>query len=337
MYVTLSETEIRPDHLIAEQAELHLADVNRLLKHKSEFVDAPCPACGDTASRDVWYKYDLAFPICASCGTMYMSPRPTPPLLEMFYATSANYHHWNRHIYPASEEVRRNKIVRPRAERIAAIAAEHGVQTGTLLEIGAGFGTFCEEVMRQGVFNEVIAIEPTPDLADTCKKKGIRVIPLPFEHVELQSEHVNVVVSFEVLEHLFCPRDFISTAYHVLAPGGLLVLTCPNGQGFEIVTLRDLSTTNAFEHLNYFNPNSLPLLVQDCGFEVIEVATPGRLDAELVRKCALSGGLSLEGQPFLKRVLIDEWDRLGVPFQRFLADNCLSTHMWLVARKPAKG
>jgi hypothetical protein len=37
--------------------------------------------------------------------------------------------------------------------------------------------------------------------------------------------------------------------------------------------------------------------------------------------------------PFLRRVLIDEWDRLGWPFQQFLAANGLSSHMWVVARK----
>jgi len=65
----------------------------------------------------------------------------------------------------------------------------------------------------------------------------------------------------------------------------------------------------------------------------VEVTAPGELDAELVRKKALAGLLSLEDQPFLQEVLIDGWDRLGAPFQQFLAANGLSSHMWLVARR----
>jgi 2-polyprenyl-3-methyl-5-hydroxy-6-metoxy-1,4-benzoquinol methylase/ribosomal protein S27E len=337
MYVPLRETEIRPDHLAAAQAERFQADVRRLLEHKSEFVAVPCPACGETASVEAWHKYALAYPICASCGTMYMSPRPTPSLLEQYYATSENYHHWNQHIFPASENARRTKIFRPRAERITDIAARHGVRTRTLLEVGAGFGTFCEEVIRMGVFREVIAVEPTPDLAATCIGKGLHVIAQPIEHVELRDEQVDVVASFEVIEHLFCPRDFIASCFRVLAPGGLLVLTCPNGAGFEVVTLRELSSTVDVEHLNYFNPQSLSLLIGSCGFDVLESFTPGKLDAELVRKRALDGGLSLESQPFLRRVLVGEWERLGTSFQQFLAENGLSSHMWVVARKPARG
>ena len=45
--------------------------------------------------------------------------------------------------------------------------------------------------------------------------------------------------------------------------------------------------------------------------------------------------IDLAGEPFLRRVLLDEWDRLGWAFQQFLAANGLSSHMWLVARRPA--
>jgi hypothetical protein len=63
------------------------------------------------------------------------------------------------------------------------------------------------------------------------------------------------------------------------------------------------------------------------------VSTPGRLDAEFVRTAALAGRCDLSNQPFLRRVLIDEWDTLGWPFQQFLADRKLSAHMWAVFRK----
>ena len=59
--------------------------------------------------------------------------------------------------------------------------------------------------------------------------------------------------------------------------------------------------------------------------------TPGVLDAELVRKPALAGEIELD--PFLRRVLLTEWERLGEPFQDFLAANGLSSNMWLIARR----
>lgn len=71
------------------------------------------------------------------------------------------------------------------------------------------------------------------------------------------------------------------------------------------------------EHLNLFNPESLRRLVVSAGFEVLTVHTPGRLDAEFVREAALKGEIRLD--PFLQRVLVSDWERLGWPFRMFLA------------------
>jgi hypothetical protein len=38
---------------------------------------------------------------------------------------------------------------------------------------------------------------------------------------------------------------------------------------------------------------------------------------------------------FLERVLVSEWDRLGWPFQMFLAEHGLLPHVWLAARHHA--
>jgi 2-polyprenyl-3-methyl-5-hydroxy-6-metoxy-1,4-benzoquinol methylase len=330
-----SETDIRPDSLMAEQSERLAADIRRLLARRDEFVEVPCPACGagPDAARPELEKYTLSFLTCARCGTMYMSPRPSPAVLEEYYRESENYAYWNSHIFPASEQVRREKIFRPRAERVAELVERFEADRSLLLEVGAGFGTFAEEIRRLQVFKGVVAVEPTPDLAATCRDKGLDVLELPIERVVLE-EPASVVTSFETLEHLFSPREFVERCFSLLAPRGLLVLSCPNIRGFDVSLLRERSSVVDNEHLNYFHPESLGRLLGDCGFEVLEATTPGELDAELVRKAALAGEVDLSSQPFLQRVLLDEWETLGGPFQRFLAQNGLSTHMWVVAQKP---
>lgn len=329
----LRETDIRPDHLMDEQAARYAADVRRLLEHQGAFVAVPCPACAANDGQEVFRKYGMVYRVCPACETMYVSPRPTPVLLEMYYSSSENYAYWNRHIFPQSEPARRERIFRPRAQRVAEICRRHGVGGGTLLEVGAGFGTFCEEVRQLGLFERIVAVEPTPSLAETCRRRGLEVIEKPIEQAELPAGF-QVIASFEVIEHLFAPSAFISRCVRLLAPGGLLILTCPSIKGFDIMTLGHLSTAVDTEHLNYFHPASVALLATKCGLEVLEVATPGKLDAELVRKRALAGEIDLSGQPFLRRVLVDEWEQLGEKFQTFLAENRLSSHLWLVARKP---
>jgi hypothetical protein len=136
-----------------------------------------------------------------------------------------------------------------------------------------------------------------------------------------------------VIEHLFEPREFVAQCAHLLPSGGLLILSCPNGLGFDIAMLGAKALAVDAEHVNLFNPQSLSQLLEHCGFEVLEATTPGRLDAEFVREAALKGEIDLSGDPFLKRVLMDDWESLGWPFQQFLAHHNLSSHLWVAARR----
>lgn len=329
----LKETDIRPEHLMAEQARLFAQDVSRLLARKNEFVRVACPACGSDVSKKVFEKQGFLYDECDRCGTIFINPRPTPEILDEYYETSENYTYWNKVLFPASEQTRRERIFRPRVDKVLEFCNKFGVSYDTFLEVGAGFGTFCEELRERNVFRRIIAVEPTPGLAESCRSRNLDVFPDTIERVQLPEESVDVVASFEVIEHLFHPADFVAQCLRFLKPGGIVFLTCPNGKGFEIATLRQFAQSVDPEHQNYFNPDSLSLLLSERGLRILEVATPGKLDAELVRKRVLSGELDLSGQPFLKTVLVEEWDRLGEKFQTFLADNGLSSHMWIVARK----
>lgn len=329
----LREEEIRPEHLKADQAALLAADIKGLLRYKAKFVCVACPACDTKKAVRLFKKYGLDYCRCLSCETVYVNPRPTPEILETYYSTSKNYEYWNKYIFPASEGARRTKIFRPRVERLISLCRRYGVRPKTLVEVGAGFGTFCEEMIKKGFFGRVIAVEPTPDLARTCRRRGIEVIAKPVEDVEFKGMRADVVASFEVIEHLFRPKDFIKSCTSLVSKNGLVVLTCPNVKGFDVGVLGKLSGTFDNEHLNYFHPGSLGNLMERYGFKVVEIATPGRLDAELVRRAALEKRVDLSKRPFLKKILIDEWEGTGADFQQFLADNLLSSHMWVVGRK----
>lgn len=329
----LSESEIRPDALVKKQAELFASDIARLAARKADFVSVSCPACGRELPVPEFTKHTFEYQRCGGCETLYLSPRPSPEILAHYYQTAENYVYWNHVLFPASEAARREKIFRPRVERIREICERFQVSRRLILEVGAGFGIFCEEMVNSRLFDRVLAVEPTPDLAETCRKRNLEVIASPIEEVDLGRDSVDVIASFEVIEHLFAPREFVQKCHSILAPGGLLVLTCPSAKGFDVMQLRELSDTVDPEHLNYFHPESLSAMVADCGFEVLEVTTPGKLDAELVRKQALAGTINLTDQPFLQHVLVDAWKQLGSAFQQFLAEHRLSSHMWLVARK----
>lgn len=328
------EQEIRPKELMGQQRVTHFEDIERLLSKYSEFLDVDCPACGENNFVYKFKKNSIKYVECKECRTFYVNPRPSPNILEWFYQGSQSYAYWNDVIFPASETARLQKIFVPRVDQLLDLCAKFNVDMNAILEIGAGFGTFCSEVKKRGLFNKVIAVEPTPNLAKTCKERGLEVIEQPVEKIEFDSiELFDVVASFEVIEHIFDPINFIKHMKNLLKPGGIIMLTCPNGQGFDVETLGPISDTVDHEHLNYFNPESLTKLLTNLKMEVLEVFTPGVLDAELVRNKILEREFDVSEEPFLKKVLLDDWDKLGGPFQNFLIEQGLSSNMWIVARK----
>ena len=329
----LTENAIRPDDLMKESERLHAEDLKWLLARRDEFVHVGCPACEKDVPVPLWQKEGFRYVRCGGCRTGYLNPRPNAELLDEYYRVAENYNFWEKQVFPASEATRRDQIALPRVQRVVELCRGKGLSNGLLIEVGAGYGTFCGEAARTGQFSRVIAIEPTPSMAQACRNRGLEVLEQSIEQVVLNDELADVIVSFEVIEHLFSPRDFLRSCGRLLKPGGLLALTCPSIEGFDVVTLGAVSQVVDPEHLNYFHPASLSLLYRRCGFEVVELGTPGRLDAEIVRKRTLAGLYDLSIQPFLEHVLLREWERLGTAFQAFLASNSLSSHMWIAGRK----
>jgi SAM-dependent methyltransferase len=327
-------SDIRPDELRRGQAEAYERDLQRLRARLPEFVPVNCPACADAASAPAFEKYGLQFRRCDACRTIYMSPRPSPEVMASYYGSSENYQYWAKHIFPASEAARVEKIHRPMLEYIVAACDRYSVPRDLLVEVGPGFGTFAALAQQSHAFERVLAVERTPEMAQACRDRGITVIEKAVEDVHAaEVGSADVIASFEVIEHLFEPADYVRNATRLLGRGGLLLLTCPNGEGFDTSVLGAQSPAVDSEHVNLFNPDSLRGLLTRLGFDVLETETPGRLDAELVRNAVLEGNLNLSSTRFLQTVLIDRWNDLGLAFQAFLAANRLSGHLRLLARK----
>lgn len=325
------ETDIRPHYLMNNQKEMYLKDITWLKKQLDCFEKINCPACGSESRFNIFEKYGFNYDQCQVCDTVFLNPRPNETLLERYYDRSENSKYWNKYIFPSSEAVRRQKIFKPRAKKVIEISKTYDAQPEIMLEIGSGFGTFCEEVSKQDFFKRIIAVEPSPELAQTCRDRNLEVIQKPIEKITLSN--INVIVSFEVIEHIFNPKQILEICYRMLVPRGLVLITCPNYKGFDIMTLKNISDSIDIEHLNYFNPDSIKHLFQLCNFRILDITTPGHLDADIVRNKVLNNEYSLTDDIFLKTILIDKWDELGAPFQKFLRDNNLSSHMWVTAQK----
>lgn len=329
----ISEDQIRPKNLDDGKAGAIMEDVNWLLGRSQEFETVKCPACDNDSYRPAYEKYGFNFVGCSRCRTVYMNPRANSATLSEFYSRSKVYEFWDRFVFPATRGARKEKIFKPRVAGILRILRQLGVRPGVIVDVGAAGGIFCEEAKSTAQFSRVLAIEPNKAQADTCREIGIEVIQATLEETVSLEFKADVVTSFETIEHVHSPRTFLEECRDLLAPEGLLVLTCPNFEGFDISVLGVDSDSLDAEHINMFNPDSISLLLESVGFEVVELTTPGELDAGLVRQKEIEFGDFLNNDLFLRRVLIEEWDRFGEAFQTFLQSSLASSHMWVVAQK----
>jgi 2-polyprenyl-3-methyl-5-hydroxy-6-metoxy-1,4-benzoquinol methylase len=317
-----------------ETAEICEAEDMKFLQSRMQsYVVSKCPACSSVNARSRFVKHMHNFDECAQCETVFINPRPPVSVLDEYYRTSKSYRYWNSVVYPASEQSRLERIIKPRVDRVLEVAKRHKSKCRGILEIGAGFGSFCAEMNTRAVFTDVVALEPNPDLASSCRRKGVRTICSSIEAANLAGMDIDMVVAFEVIEHLFEPSAFIQEMAQLLSPGGLLVLTCPNVKGFDVSLLNENACSVDPRHLNLFTPQSLAYLLTNTGFRVVESATPGILDAELVKSALDVGAIAPFTDPFMRRVFVEDWEDLKEGFQDFLAKHGLSSHLWVVACK----
>lgn len=328
----MKEEQIRPAVLMEGKEASLSADIAFLINQKTSWVYVACPACDCRSATPFGEKQGFSFDLCSNCGTVFTNPRPSLALLHQFYEESLNYKFWNDHIFPATEETRRKEIFKPRALRVLRSLRKKGLEKFSLVEIGAAYGWFCEEIISADPHARVLAVEPSFALSETCKSKGIETQNVPIERLNLD-EQVDVVAAFEVIEHIFSPKEFVGHMSRILKPGGAIFLSCPNLYGFDVEVLGLNSSAFQHEHLNYFTPSSIEMLLTQNGFHEVNVSTPGKLDVDIVKKYFDDDTADLNEQKFLRRMLSKSNSNLMEAFQNFLADHGLSSHMWVEAKK----
>lgn len=327
----MQESDIRPNDVFREYLRLSAEDAAVILQHREEFVSVPCPACLDDRGVEVFSKDGFRFRECTTCGSIYSSPRPTKQLLHEFYAESESSTFWAEVFWPAIAESRHEHVIRPRVATILQHNHFSQLRTGlTVVDVGAGAGAFLSEFcMQADVPVRAVAIEPGKSLANQARTNGLEVIEISIEDPAAPRGLGDLVTSFEVIEHVFDPFEFVESVFSLTAPGGLVLCTGLGGDGFDIRVLRErANAVSVPHHLNFLSVQGFERLFERAGFSQVKVETPGKLDVELVAK-GFAGGV---GVPDFFRVLFERRDSdVHASFQRFLQEARMSSHTWVWA------
>ena len=330
----MKESDIRSAQALDTYLEMVRQDCRRLFGDAGALLPVACPACGSSRSTLQFTKDSFEYGLCEDCETLYARTRPSFSALQDFYTQSPSTRYWINDFFKPVAEARREKIFRPRAEYLRErLGSDPGWVIG---DVGAGFGLFCLELQKIWPRSRCFAIEPSLEQEEICRKAGLEVVRASLEELGVQEDRsgsFDLLTVFELYEHLHDPREFTRAAHLLLKPGGRMLVTTLNGQGFDIQVLWEQSISVYPPcHINLFNPDSLAGLLCECGFEVEEIATPGQLDWDILERMIDQEG-SDPGR-FWASVAKRASAQAKEELQNWITRNHFSSHMRLLARKP---
>ncbi len=138
-------------------------------------------------------------------------------------------------------------------------------QINTLLEIGCGAGFFLEKVA--GCY-DTLGIDINEDAVRICREKNLNVVAARLETIGRQFD---AVVAFDLLEHIPDPKAFLQHVYEALTPGGAVIFSVPNPDGY-LEEFDHLLLDMPPHHATQWSKSALEYAARQFGLQIIEIA-----------------------------------------------------------------
>lgn len=122
-----------------------------------------------------------------------------------------------------------------------------------ILEVGCGIGSIVYELSRQGYDIVGTDISREAITYGLGKYEDIRLEVQAAEEVQFEDETFDVVLSFDLFEHIAAVEKHISEVFRVLRPGGYYLLQTPNKYSnavFETLSHKSLKWRRAHPSLH---------------------------------------------------------------------------------------
>lgn len=140
-----------------------------------------------------------------------------------------------------------------------------------ILEIGCSTGEFLEVCQSNGY--ETTGLEISRIAYNKSKEKGLNILHGDIDAVYQLSHKFDVLIMFDVLEHLTDFNIFFKNISSILDENGVIIIETPNYNSIiRLFNPYKWVGYNKF-HLTYFNPYNLNLLLSKYGFKKEIIST----------------------------------------------------------------
>ncbi len=267
-------------------------------KFSAEFYNRPCPFCGHDDFHELPKFHNMYGVVkCNTCASMYVNPTPSLEALNYYY----NECKCNQHLGQIlkSRVGKRGVILSERTEFVVIkikklLEFKNQIR---ILEVGCHSGAFLAELSEVlsdlGLLNavEMIGIDIEKSAISSPVSDDLNLIHSSVEDfVKSRHENFDLIMHFELIEHLHDPFRFCQDLKELLSDRGLMYFHTPNALGLDNKALG----YNDFRpiahaifppmHLNAFTTQNVGQFLLRVGLKVKEVSTPGNFDVDIVRQ-----------------------------------------------------
>lgn len=169
-----------------------------------------------------------------------------------------------------------------------------------ILDFGCGLGDFIR-VCSENQY-DVFGYDISSYAAQFVRKRyGVPVTSSTLRKNLFKKEFFDAIVSYDVLEHVPNFKELTTFFHHWLKSGSLLMLTTPNIESWDarIFGRYWYGFSKIPEHINYFSPHSITLLLESNGFVDVRIRTHG-----FVRSLGFLAQKAFRGYPKVRHGLI---------------------------------
>ena len=240
----------------------------------------PCDLCGCDFPVSVFRRPDSMNVVeCAECGLMYLNPRPAPGTIEAWYGRDYFSGAASQGGRGYSSYLAENTVpdLRREAEQKLALIEHHvNLKGADVLELGCATGEASYLAWRKGA--KVTGCDLSAEAIQAAKNRypQIEFCSSPVDRLPFDGPRFDIIIAFELIEHLVKPSDFVIQVGRLLRPGGILALTTPNAdRGRRVGWAHWSGFSTSFEHLYFFNSRTLTRLLSRQGMSVVGAYSQG--------------------------------------------------------------
>lgn len=193
----------------------------------------------------------------------------TPEPITGYRFETEEASHTESYLWPATERELENRIG----------------PGGRVFDLGCGNGAFSERLDKLGY--EVTGVDPSVEgieWAHTVRSHLNLHAGSAYDDLQATYGTFPAIVSLEVVEHVYAPRDYAACVFNLLEPGGTALISTPfHGYTKNVVLALSGKLDQHFTalwdhgHIKFWSRRTLSELLREAGFATITFLRVGRI------------------------------------------------------------